>query len=94
MEDLLQLEEFEWDEWNAQKNWLKHGVYFRESEQLFKNEPLNIFYDRQHSQDENRFAAFGRTDAGRLLTVIFTLRNNKIRIISARDRSRKERIYE
>ncbi|MBW1785753.1 MAG: BrnT family toxin [Deltaproteobacteria bacterium] len=36
-------------------------------------------------------AAFGRTDTGRRLTIIFTIRNDRIRIISARDMSRKER---
>lgn len=93
MGDLSQIEEFDWDRGNMEKSWLRHKVYYKECEEVFKNKPLNVFYDEQHSQNEDRFAAFGRTNSGRLLTVIFTIRNNKIRIISARDRSQKEKKY-
>jgi len=52
---------------------------------------LKIFFDKKHSQIEDRFVAFGITNQGRKLTVIFTKRKDKIRVISARDMSRKER---
>ncbi|MCX6348613.1 MAG: BrnT family toxin [Candidatus Aureabacteria bacterium] len=83
---------FEWDDGNRDKN-LKHRVQAWECEQVFFNAPLVILDDPKHSFAENRLAAFGRTDAGRLLTVIFTRRYAKIRVISARDMNRKERQY-
>ena len=49
--------------------------------------------DPKHSNAEKCWAAFGRTDAGRLLTVIFTKRGSLIRVISARDMNRKERKF-
>lgn len=87
--------EFEWDRGNIDKNWEKRRVDFRECEQMFFNKPLKIFYDKKHSQKENRFLAYGATNRGRRLTVVFTQRNKKIRVISARDQNRKEKkIYE
>jgi len=51
--------------------------------------------DAGHSGQEPRYAALGKTEDGRRLTVIFTVRGNLIRVISARDMSRRERrIYE
>ena len=84
---------FQWDEGNIDKNFLKHQVQAWECEQVFFNEPLIVFDDSKHSLSEKRWAAFGQTDAGRWLTVIFTGRGDRIRIISARDMSRKERAF-
>jgi uncharacterized DUF497 family protein len=58
---------------------------------VFFNLPLVAGEDEQHSQDETRFFVLGRTDAGRRLFVVGTLRGTLIRVISARDMSRKER---
>jgi uncharacterized DUF497 family protein len=86
---------FEWDEGNLLKNWEKHGVSAGECEQVFFNRPLIAGHDKKHSQQENRFFALGHTDSARLLFVVFTIRNNCIRVISARNMSRKERkVYE
>ena len=86
---------FDWDKSNKEKNQIKHKVYYQEAEQIFFNQPLKNFIDIKHSQKELRFYSFGKTDKNRLLTIIYTVRNKKIRIISARDQSRKERkIYE
>ena len=86
---------FEWDEGNLLKNWEKHGVTAGECEQIFFNRPLIAGRDEKHSQKEIRFFALGHTDSGRLLFVVFTIRNNLIRIISARNMNRKERkVYE
>jgi len=65
-----------------------------EAEQVFLNEPLVIADDSRHSTSEPRHHALGRRDVGRLLHVTFTLRQDatRIRVISARDMSRKERI--
>ena len=84
---------FQWDEGNIDKNLYKHNVENWEFEQIFFNEPLIILDDPEHSFSEKRWAAFGKTDAGRLLTVIFTKRSNLIRAISARDMNRKERNF-
>ncbi|MBI3955150.1 BrnT family toxin [Candidatus Gottesmanbacteria bacterium] len=87
--------EFDWDEGNKDKNWQKHKVDFRESEEIFLNKPLKIFYDIKHSQQEDRFVALGKTNEERELYIVFTVRNNKIRVISARNTSKKERrLYE
>jgi len=82
---------FEWDKGNIDKNWLKHEVSPAECEQIFFNQPLVIQDDMTHSKNEKRFYALGRTDSRRTLFIAFTVRNNFIRVISARDMSRKER---
>ncbi|MDD3618445.1 MAG: BrnT family toxin [Desulfobulbaceae bacterium] len=82
---------FEWDEGNIEKNWLKHKVTPAKCEQVFFNQPLVVQDDMQHSAAEKRFYALGRTDIKRLLFIVFTVRKNRIRVISARDMSRKER---
>lgn len=86
---------FDWDEANINKSEEKHSVSFLESEQMFFNQPLLINFDEYHSQSESRFFALGKTNKDRLLMTVFTIRNNKIRVISSRDQSKKERkIYE
>jgi uncharacterized protein len=82
---------FQWDSGNADKNWLAHQVSRTECEQLFFNRPLVTRFDATHSQRESRYFALGQTDTGRRLFVVFTLRDELIRIISARDMNRKER---
>ena len=83
---------FDWDAGNARKN-EKHGVSRAEAELIFFNEPFIVQEDIRHSHDEPRWHALGKTEAGRRLHVTFTLRNQGtlIRVISARDMSRKER---
>lgn len=87
---------FDWDAGNARKN-DKHRVSMAEAEQVFFNAPLLILDDVFHSLTEPRFHALGRSDDGRPLHITLTLRQNQqlIRVISARDMSKKERtIYE
>lgn len=91
MIDLNALDGFLWDEGNRTKNWDKHQVSVNECEQVFFNLPLLLFDDTAHAQDEPRFYILGRTDLDRLLFLSFTVRGNKIRVISARPMSRKER---
>ena len=93
MIDWGRVEGFDWDDGNARKSSDKHGVSQAEAEQLFFNQPLLIVDDPQHSVHEPRFHALGLTDQGRPLHVTFTLRSaaTRIRAISARDMSRKER---
>jgi len=82
---------FEWDKGNRDKSLKKHEVANKESEQTFENKPRFIFEDPKHSLREQRYGLFGQTDKGRLLSIVFTIREEKIRIITARDISRKER---
>lgn len=85
---------FEWDERNISKNWEKHKVKYTESEEIFLNNPVIADIEKNKIlYHEDRKAAYGATDAGRLIFVAFTVRNNKIRVISARDMSRKERSF-
>lgn len=82
---------FDWNEGNRNKNIIKHNVQFKESEEIFFKEPLRIFPDITHSIKEKRFLALGVTNQQRKLAIAFTIRDNKIRVISARDQNRKER---
>lgn len=82
---------FQWDAGNSEKNWLKHGVSTAECEQVFFNQPLIVSADVAHSDLEDRWFVLGQTDTGRELFVVFTIRGESIRVISARDMSRKER---
>lgn len=83
--------EFEWDDWNILKNKEKHGVSNDEMEQIFMDPGKKIFHDIFHSSKEDRYIVIGQTEQDRVLYTVFTLRNKKIRIISARDLNRKER---
>ena len=96
MIDLPKVIGFEWDEGNSRKN-EQHGVSMAEAEQVFFNSPLLVLSDPRHSEAELRFHALGKTNEGRRLHITFTLRaaGQFIRVISARDMHRKERvIYE
>ena len=88
---LLKCTGFKWDKYNTKKNWQKHQVKPSECEEIFFNRPLVVADDVKHSKKENRFYAFGHTDIGRLLFMVFTVRRSDIRVISARDMNRKER---
>jgi len=82
---------FDWDEGNISKNWEKHRVSVLECEQVFFNRPLVIRDDEPHAAREPRYFALGKTDPGRMLFLVFTIRGGKIRVISARDMNKKER---
>lgn len=95
MIDLSKITGFDWDDGNARKSSEKHAVSMAEAEQIFFNDPLLLLEDAKHSQSESRIHALGKTDEERLLHITFTLRGEKIRVISARDMHKKERkIYE
>ena len=76
---------------HREKNWIKHKVDYKESEEIFFNKPLLISEEVKHSSKEKRFESQGQTNKGRKLFIAFTIRDNKIRIISARDQDNKER---
>ncbi len=92
--DLLHLEDsvgFQWDAGNSGKNQEKHGVSDGECEEIFFNDALLVGEDAGHSQDEPRGFALGQTNAGRMLLLVFTIRSQLIRVISARDMTPAER---
>lgn len=82
---------FDWDDGNRGKSWRRHGVRDSEAEEVFSEAPLLIAPDVGHSQSEDRFLALGRTRTRRRLLVAFTIREDRLRIVSARDMSRGER---
>ena len=91
----MRIEGFEWDDGNKTKNWVKHQVSAKETEEVFLNKSQVLYKDIEHSQKEDRYVMLGTTNQRRLLYVTFTVRKDKIRVISARDQSRKERnLYE
>jgi uncharacterized protein len=91
MVEFADLDGFEWDENNRDKNWIAHQVSAGECEEVFFNLPILLQSDPAHSQTEARNYVLGQTNAGRRLFIAFTVRNHKIRVISARDMSKKER---
>ena len=83
--------QFEWDPDKAEGNVVKHGVDFGEASTIFAD-PLELtVHDPGHSTDEFRFLSLGSSSAGRLLVVSFTERESRIRIISARPATPRER---
>ena len=86
-----EFESFEWDQANIEKNWLTHKVTPCEAEEVFFNKPLLVADDPMHSTREKRYYVLGQTNQGRMLLAVFTLRKKRVRVISARDMSRKER---
>ena len=92
---LLACTGFDWDEANAAKIWSKHEVSPMECEQVFFNLPVVAAHDERHSDAETRYYALGQSDAGRRLFMVVTVREDHLRVISARPMSRKERkVYE
>ena len=82
---------FQWDDANLPKVWKRHAVSAAECEQAFFNVPLMAAPDDKHSAKEPRFYMLGRTNMGRCLFVVFTIRGGLIRVVSARDMNRRER---
>jgi len=86
---------FAWDEGNERKNLEKHGVSAQEVEEVFFDPRKKLLGDKFHSGKEDRYLLIGQTRRQRLLFVVFTIRDRRIRAISARDLNRKERdLYE
>jgi len=91
MIDLNKVSGFEWDKWNIDKSYQKHGISPNETEEVFLDENVKIKKDIKHQQQEKRFIAIGKTIEDKILFVVFTIRYDKIRIISARKANTKER---
>lgn len=82
---------FEWDLTKAEANRLKHGVTFDEARTVFLDAHADFVPDPQHSDDEERFRVTGFSERNRLMAVIFTERDEAIRIISARKATAAEK---
>ena len=83
--------EFEWDNAKAKRNIKKHGVSFEEAMTVFAD-PLSLtIHDPEHSGEEDRYVILGESKRQRLLVVVFTDRDDRIRIITASVASRQER---
>lgn len=86
---------FQWDKGNIDKNLVKHAVADEECEEVFFDGNKKIYKDKLHSGAEERHIIIGRSKLKRILFIVFTIRKNKIRVISARDLNKKERkLYE
>jgi uncharacterized DUF497 family protein len=83
--------EFEWHPLKAAANLKKHGVSLEEARTIFGDKRVLVVPDRGHSFDEVRSLAIGRSENGRLLTMSFTDRGERIRVISTRIAERWER---
>lgn len=83
---------FEWDKQKAKSNLSKHGISFEEAQTVF-DDPLYVdFYDPDHSEDEDRYIIVGESSNSRVLLVSYTERDDKIRLISARQVTKQELI--
>jgi hypothetical protein len=87
--------DFEWDPQKAGLNLERHGVSFTEAITVF-GDPLEVtISDPDHSEGERRFLSLGMSEARRLLVVAYTERGSRIRLISARETTARERkVYE
>lgn len=84
---------FQWDAGNDRKNEEKHAVSMQECEEVFFEEEKLMSHDLKHSHSESRHVLLGRTQSGRLLFIVFTIRNyHFIRVISARDVNKREKL--
>jgi uncharacterized protein len=85
--------EFEWDPNKSAKNIKKHGVSFTEAATVFGDPLSTTFPDPDHSIQENRFIIVGSSNTGKLIVIAHIYRNNRVRIISARGATRRERKF-
>ena len=83
---------FEWDDEKAHANERKHGISFDEAKTCFYDVFAIETYDVSHSAGEDRFVIMGRSHRDRIIVTAFTMRDMTIRIISAREARRPERV--
>ena len=82
---------YEWDPAKAAANLKKHGVSFEEAASIFLDALALTFWDPDHSEEEEREITIGRSAEQRILFVAHTARDDRIRIISARQATSQER---
>ena len=86
---------FDWDTSKASTNKKKHGISFEEAKSAFLDENALVIHDPEHSDDEARFILLGLSTINHLLVVCHCYRRQDtvIRIISARNATKKESTY-
>jgi hypothetical protein len=90
--EMLRSIKFDWDQWNIQKNEIKHGVSQLEAESAFYDPEYKLFQDFKHSsKKEKRYILYAKSLENRILMIGFTIREKRFRIITARSASKKER---
>lgn len=89
--DVSKIQGFNWDKWNLDKNYKKHGITVEEAEEIFLDRNFGYEKDIKHSQSEKRYIGIGKTEGGLVLFAVFTTRENSIRIVSVRKANKKER---
>ena len=82
---------FEWDETKSKANLRKHGVSFNEAATVLGDELSLTVFDDRSDQEDPRWATVGTSRTGRLLVVVYTERGDRVRIISARPATPRER---
>ena len=85
--------EFEWDSSKEFANWQKHRCQFTEASECFFDSNGFSIVDSDHSENELRFYWVGKSLADRVMTVRFTIRENKIRIIGCAEWRKFRRLY-
>ena len=83
---------FEWDRRKAARNLAKHGLSFDEASTVFADGLSLTIPDPDHSEDEERWIIIGQSNRGRLLVVVHTEDGTMVRIISAREAEKRERV--
>lgn len=91
--DLSQPLEFEWDDANKSKIWLKHKISAEQCEEAFATEQIFSQPDELHSHKENRYILISKIKQPKFLFIVFTIRKNKVRVISARNMHKKEQNF-
>ena len=89
--DLNNIVGFEWDNWNIDKSYQKHGITPNETEEVFLDEDVKIEKYLKHQEQEERYIAIGKTTENKMLFVVFTIRKDKIRVVSGRQANKKEK---
>ena len=83
---------FEWDDGNQDKNLLKHQVSSAETEEAFFDPDKRSYPDPDHSHSEVRRILVGKARGGRILLIVYAIREDRVRVISARDLSKKREV--
>jgi len=91
MIDFEKIDGFDWDKGNVEKNLIKHNVNCQEAEEIFLDTGSLNYDDKKHSVVERRLIKIGKSFSGRILIAYYTVRQNKIRVISVRDVNKKEK---
>jgi uncharacterized protein len=82
---------FSWDRAKGRANLRTHGVSFEDASSVFRDPLAQVLPDSLHDEQEQRALLIGRSASGRLLLIVFTETGDRIRIISAREASVRER---